>query len=82
MLLGAAYGDALGAGYEFGAAVLGPDERPGMIGGGLGGFAAGEWTGDTAQTCAVAAVAATGVDLRTPGALTSTAQGSARWFAG
>ena len=38
-----------------------------MIGGGLGGFAPGEWTDDTSQTYAVAAVAATGADLRTEG---------------
>ncbi|MGW3547018.1 hypothetical protein ACWDHH_04465 [Janibacter hoylei] len=33
VILGSAVGDALGAGYEFGCAAVGPD-GPGMIGGG------------------------------------------------
>ncbi|MFW5471621.1 ADP-ribosylglycohydrolase family protein [Knoellia sp. CPCC 206435] len=83
VLVGAACGDALGAGYEFGTAALpGPNRRVGMIGGGLGGFAPGEWTDDTSQTYAVAAAAATGADLRTPGALDHIARGLADWFAG
>ncbi|WP_148571882.1 ADP-ribosylglycohydrolase family protein [Nocardioides caldifontis] len=81
VLLGAAVGDALGAGYEFGTARLAPDEQPRMIGGGLGGFEPGEWTDDTAQTWAVAEVAATGADLRTDEALTDVARGFARWYA-
>ena len=52
-----------------------------MIGGGLGRFAPGEWTDDTSQTYAVAAVAATGADLRTDGALDQVARGLADWFA-
>ena len=68
VLLAAACGDALGAGYEFGSARL--DGAPRMIGGGLGGFAPGEWTDDTAQAVAIAEVAATGADLRTDEALT------------
>jgi ADP-ribosylglycohydrolase len=83
VLLGAACGDALGAGYEFGVAPLPPaGQRPGMIGGGLGGFAPGEWTDDTAQTFIVAAVAATGANLRTPAALDAIAAGLAGWYAG
>ncbi|MDQ6873829.1 MAG: ADP-ribosylglycohydrolase family protein, partial [Actinomycetota bacterium] len=82
-LLGTACGDALGAGYEFGSAPLPP---PGvataMIGGGLGGFAPGEWTDDTAMAVCVAEVAATGADLRTEAALDRVAEGFARWFAG
>lgn len=82
VLLGAACGDALGAGYEFGSAALpGLDEPVAMIGGGLGGFAPGEWTDDTSQTYAVATVAATGADLRTEGALDQIARGLADWFA-
>lgn len=82
VLLGAACGDALGAGYEFGAALLPVEGRPpSMIGGGLGGFAPGEWTDDTAQTYAVAQVAATGVDLRSDEALTAIAQRFADWYA-
>lgn len=81
-LLGAACGDALGAGYEFGAAPLPPQgESPSMIGGGLGGFAPGEWTDDTAQTYAIAQVAATGVDLRSGEALSRIAQHFADWYA-
>ena len=40
VMLGTAVGDALGAGYEYGSAPLGP-EGPRMIGGGLGGLYAG-----------------------------------------
>jgi len=82
VLLGAACGDALGAGYEFGAAPLPPaGEAPTMIGGGLGGFAPGEWTDDTAQTHAVAGVAATGADLREERSLDAVAQRFADWYA-
>lgn len=82
VLLGAACGDALGAGYEFGTAALPPRDEPvAMIGGGLGGFAPGEWTDDTSQTYVVAVAAATGADLRTGGALDQVAHGLADWFA-
>ena len=80
VLLAAACGDALGAGYEF--AHVAPDLVPDMIGGGLGGFAPGEWTDDTAQAAAIAEVAATGIDLRTPEALDAIAQRFADWYAG
>jgi ADP-ribosylglycohydrolase len=80
VLMAAAAGDALGAGYEF--AHVAPDLVPDMIGGGLGNFAPGEWTDDTAQAVAIAQVAATGADLRTPEALTAIAQGFADWYAG
>lgn len=56
-LLGMAAGDALGAGYEFGAPPRGEVE---MIGGGLGGFAPGEWTDDTSMAVCIAEVTATG----------------------
>ncbi|MFL0579185.1 ADP-ribosylglycohydrolase family protein [Dietzia sp. 179-F 9C3 NHS] len=78
-LLGAAVGDALGAGYEFGSAPLGP-EGPRMIGGGLGDFAPGEWTDDTAMTWCVAEVAATGADLRSEAALTAIARNFRAWL--
>jgi ADP-ribosyl-[dinitrogen reductase] hydrolase len=69
VLLGAATGDALGAGYEAGLADLGPDGRAEMIGGGLGDFAPGEWTDDTAMTVAIAQVLADGrLDLPAIGA--------------
>ena len=63
-VLATAAGDALGAGYEFGAGP-GPD-GPQMIGGGLGGFAKGEWTDGLVR----GDVAAKGVDLRSAEALT------------
>lgn len=79
VLLGAAVGDALGAGYEFGSATY--DGWPEMIGGGLGNFEPGEWTDDTAQTVAIAQVAATGLDLASAEALDGIAAGFARWYA-
>jgi ADP-ribosyl-[dinitrogen reductase] hydrolase len=62
-LLGAAAGDALGAGYEFGPP-LAPDAPVDMIGGGLGPFEPGEWTDDTSMAIPIAKKAATGADLR------------------
>jgi ADP-ribosylglycohydrolase/protein-tyrosine phosphatase len=47
-----------------------------MIGGGGFGWAPGEWTDDTSMAVAIAEVAATGADLRTPMALDAVA---ARW---
>src|SRR5690606_26975608 len=78
-LLGSAVGDALGAGYEFGSARLGP-EGPSMIGGGLGGFAPGEWTDDTTMAWCIADVAATGADLRTDQALTAISRRFREWY--
>lgn len=80
VLLASAVGDALGAGYEFGSAPY--DGWPAMIGGGLGDFAPGEWTDDTAQAMAIARVAATGQDLRTTAALDAVAAGFAEWYGG
>lgn len=79
VILGSAVGDALGAGYEFGSAAVGPD-GPTMIGGGLGNFAPGEWTDDTSMTWAIAVVAAKGVDLRSPEALDEIAQHFLDWY--
>lgn len=78
VLLGSACGDALGAGYEFGCAPL--VGEPAMIGGGLGGFAPGEWTDDTSQAYAIARVAATGVDIGLAAGLDPIAAGLAEWF--
>lgn len=62
VLVGAASGDALGAGYEFGAPV--PEAEPvWMRGSGM--FEPGEWTDDTAQLLAIAAAAGDGFDLST-----------------
>jgi ADP-ribosyl-[dinitrogen reductase] hydrolase len=64
-LLGMAAGDALGAGYEFEDS---PQGDISMIGGGLGGFAPGEWTDDTSMAVCIAEVTATGtVDLEAIG---------------
>ncbi|MGD9988664.1 ADP-ribosylglycohydrolase family protein [Pseudonocardia sp.] len=82
VLLGGAAGDALGVAYEYGSRALpGPGERPQMLGGGLGGFAPGEWSDDTAMACAVAEVAAGGADLRSEAALDRVAAGFLRWYA-
>jgi ADP-ribosyl-[dinitrogen reductase] hydrolase len=78
VLIGSAAGDALGAGYEF--AHVAPDLVPAMIGGGLGGFAPGEWTDDTSMTWAIADVAASGVDLRTAEELDGIAQRFRDWY--
>lgn len=53
VLLGQAVGDALGVPYEF-ATPPGPGEHAEMLGGGLGDFAPGEWSDDTAMAVAVA----------------------------
>lgn len=81
VILGAAAGDALGAGYEFGCARLSPGDAPQMIGGGLGDFAPGEWTDDTSVTLGVLRVAATGQDLRSDDGLTAVAREFSAWFA-
>ena len=79
VLVASAVGDALGAGYEFGSAPY--RGWPEMIGGGLGDFAPGEWTDDTAQAVAIARVAATGADLRAESSLDEIAAGFGVWFA-
>jgi len=63
VLLATAAGDALGAGYEFGAPLPG-DTAIHMAGGGAFGWEPGEWTDDTATAIAIAETAATGADLR------------------
>lgn len=78
-VLGTAVGDALGAPYEFGVAKVGP-EGPQMIGGGLGGFAPGEWTDDTTMAWCILDVAATGADLRSDDALTQVARNFRAWY--
>lgn len=78
-MLGTAVGDALGAPYEFGMAKVGP-EGPRMIGGGLGGFAPGEWTDDTTMAWGILDVSATGADLRTEEALTQVARNFRDWY--
>jgi ADP-ribosyl-[dinitrogen reductase] hydrolase len=80
VMLASGVGDALGAGYEFGSAPY--RGTPEMIGGGLGGFAPGEWTDDTAQAFAILEVASTGADLRTEAALDAVAANFAQWYGG
>lgn len=76
VLVGCACGDALGAGYEFGHV---PDEI-GMIGGGLGDFAQGEWTDDTTMAVCVAQAAALGLDLRGEAGLDAVTAGFRSWY--
>ncbi|GAB3862624.1 ADP-ribosylglycohydrolase family protein [Nocardioides maradonensis] len=78
-VLGTAVGDALGAGYEFGSARLGP-KGPAMIGGGLGDFAPGEWTDDTTMAWCVLDVAARQVDLRSDAGLDQVARNFRAWY--
>ncbi|TXJ05514.1 MAG: ADP-ribosylglycohydrolase family protein, partial [Aeromicrobium sp.] len=72
-LLGSAIGDALGAGYEF--TTPAPDLTPAMIGGGLGGFAPGEWTDDAGQAMAMGGVAGTAAAVSCEESLPLVAQG-------
>lgn len=53
VLTGLAAGDALGAGYEFNPPMA-ASAPVGMIGGGLGNFAPGEWTDDTSMAVVIA----------------------------
>lgn len=77
-LLVGAYGDALGAGYEFSY----PDasEPIYLIGGGPFGFEPAEWTDDTSMALAVAQAAATGADVHEGAGLDAVAAGFVRWF--
>ncbi|MEV6055219.1 ADP-ribosylglycohydrolase family protein [Streptomyces sp. NPDC052107] len=79
VLLGAAVGDALGVPYEF-QAMLGEDQQPQMIGGGLGPYEPGEYSDDTQMQVCIAEVAATGADLRSPEALDGIAANFQRWL--
>lgn len=79
VLLASAAGDALGVPYEFGIRKL--EGEPEQLGGGLGGIAPGQWSDDTEMACAIAQVAATGVDLRTSAALDAIADGFLCWYA-
>lgn len=78
-VLGTAVGDALGAPYEFGCRAVGPN-GPEMLGGGLGGFAPGEWTDDTTMAWCILDVAASHHDLRSDDALTEIARRFIRWY--
>ncbi len=79
VMLGTAVGDALGVPYEY-STPPGPNQDAEMLGGGLGNFAPGEWSDDTSMAVAVARVAATGADLRSPQALDAIAEGFLDWY--
>ncbi len=79
VLLALACGDALGVPYEF-ATPPGEGEPARMTGGGLGDLEPGEWSDDTAMAVAIADVAATGADLRTPEALDAIAENFLVWW--
>jgi ADP-ribosylglycohydrolase len=67
-MLGAAAGDALGAGYEFGPPL--PDGRAvEMLGGGSFGWEPGEWTDDTSMAVPILQALAAGQDLGCDGTL-------------
>ena len=79
VLVAAAVGDALGAGYEF-RSPCPPDEVQ-MLPGALTGRAAGSWTDDTDMAMAIARVAATGAHLEEPAGRAAVASGFAEWYA-
>ena len=82
VLLGVAVGDALGVPYEYGSRPLpGAGEQARMLGGGLGGYAPGQWSDDTEMTTVIAQVAARFPDLREKGALDAIAAGFLHWHA-
>ena len=76
ILVGAACGDALGAGYEFGPA-LDPSTPIYMCG--QGAFAPGEWTDDTAQMIAIA-LAAEKYDINMPAGQNEIARNFVEWY--
>lgn len=78
MVLGAAVGDALGAGYEF--AQIPENLVPEMIGGGLGDFEPGEWTDDTSLTWIVAEAAAKYKSFFSDDSLSAVARGFRKWY--
>ena len=79
VLLGQAVGDALGVPYEFGTTRFDPSTGPQMLGGGLGGYAPGEWSDDTQMAVCIAEATATGGRLDDD-ALAAIADGFLRWY--
>jgi ADP-ribosylglycohydrolase len=79
VLVTAAVGDALGAGYEFRSPC--PSDKVQMLPGALTGRAAGSWTDDTDMAMAIARVAATGARLEEPAGTAAVAAGFADWYA-
>lgn len=74
------YGDALGAGYEFAPPRAIFDAKSELIGGGLGNFAPGEWTDDSAQAMALVKAINTYGDLNQPEALDMICIQWMKWF--
>lgn len=81
-LLGQAVGDMLGVPYEFGSAPFHGLDETHRLGGGLGGYAPGEWSDDTQMAVYIARVAATGAELTSADALDAIADGFVDWYAG
>lgn len=79
VLIGTACGDALGVPYEFAPKV---QVTPSMRGGGMGPYAAGEWSDDTQLAVALAEVAVTGANLATKASLDNIAERMLRWLKG
>ncbi len=79
-LVGLAYGDALGAPYEYGSRPLPDDGRPRMLGGGLGNFEPGQWSDDTQMAICIAR-AALDADLASEDGLDAVAARFQEWFA-
>lgn len=79
VLLGQACGDALGVPYEF-ASPLATVEVPRMSGGGLGGYAPGEWSDDTQMAVCIAQVIAHGTLANSDAAMSGIADGFVRWL--
>jgi ADP-ribosylglycohydrolase len=79
VLLGQACGDALGVPYEF-APALAADQVPRMTGGGLGGYAPGEWSDDTQMAVCIAEVTATGSLPNSDAGMSRIADQFLRWL--
>jgi ADP-ribosylglycohydrolase/predicted protein tyrosine phosphatase len=77
ILVGAACGDALGAGYEFRPPL--PADSPVRVRG-QGAFGSGEWTDDTAQLLAIALAAADGNELDKPSGEDAVAAYFQAWY--
>lgn len=79
VLLGQACGDALGVPYEF-APALATGEVPRMSGGGLGGYAPGEWSDDTQMAVCIAQVTADGTPAGSDTGMSGIAGNFLRWL--
>ena len=80
VLLGQAVGDALGVPYEFGSTRFDAEAGPRMTGGGLGGYAPGQWSDDTEMAMAIALGLTTFRSLHAD-TLEAIAAGFLRWYA-